>query len=55
MAKNTGRGFRHGEVRHRSQTFNPVTEQYVERETTTGKFTRVKKDGTRLKGVREEK
>ena len=44
-----------GAVRERSQTFNPVTQQYVKRDTTTGRFMDVKKDGTPFKGVRREK
>jgi hypothetical protein len=44
-----------GAVRERSQTFNPVTQQYVKRDTTTGRFMDVKKDGTPFKGVRKEK
>lgn len=44
-----------GSVRERSQTFNPVTQQYVKRDTTTGRFMDVKKDGTPFKGVRKEK
>ena len=44
-----------GAVRERSQSFNPVTQQYVKRDTTTGRFMDVKKDGTPFKGVRKEK
>ena len=44
-----------GAVRERSQTFNPVTQQYVKRDTTTGRFMDVKKDGKPFKGVRKEK
>ena len=44
-----------GAVRERSQTFNPATQQYVKRDTTTGRFMDVKKDGTPFKGVRKEK
>jgi hypothetical protein len=54
MATNTGEGHRIGSVRERSQTFNPVTERYVERDTTTGQFVRVKEDGTPFKGVAHE-
>ncbi|MEC4817314.1 MAG: hypothetical protein SAK29_29190 [Scytonema sp. PMC 1069.18] len=31
MAKNTGKGYRRGAVDNRSQTYNPVTEQWVKR------------------------
>ncbi|MFN8343982.1 MAG: hypothetical protein U0X91_03205 [Spirosomataceae bacterium] len=55
MAKNgqPGNG-RIGAVRERSQTFNPTTEQWVKRDTTTGRFTDVKQDGNPFKGVRKE-
>ena len=57
MAKNapTGDNRRIGAVKGRSQTFNPVTKQWVKRNTDTGKFMDVKSDGTKFKGVREEK
>lgn len=57
MAKNapTGDSRRIGAVKGRSQTFNPVTKQWVKRNTDTGKFMDVKSDGTKFKGVREEK
>ncbi len=55
MAKNgqPGNG-RIGAVRERSQTFNPTTQQWVKRDTTTGRFMDVKQDGTPFKGVRKE-
>lgn len=46
---------RHGAVRQRSQVFNPKTEQWVKRDTNTGKFMDVKQGGTPFKGVRKEK
>lgn len=57
MAKNgkPGDGHRNGQVRERSQTFNPVTELWVKRDTNTGRFMDVKQDGTKFKGVRREK
>jgi hypothetical protein len=57
MATNPPKGDnrRQGEVRHRSQTFNPRTEQWVKRDTGTGRFLDVKQDGTKFKGVRREK
>ena len=57
MAKNgtPGDGQRNGAVKGRSQTFNPKTEQYVKRDTSTGRFMDVKQDGTPFKGVRKEK
>lgn len=50
-----GDGHRNGQVRERSQTFNPHTDQYVKRDTNTGRFMDVKSDGTPFKGVRKEK
>jgi hypothetical protein len=57
MATNppTGDGHRNGAVRDRSQTYNPVTQQWVKRDTETGRFMDVKKDGDPFKGVRKEK
>ena len=54
MATNTGKGSRVGSVRDRSQTFNPKTEQFVERDRDSGKFTRTKQDGSPFKGVAKE-
>ena len=51
----TGDGHRIGAVRERSQTFNPNTEQWVKRDSNTGRFMDVKQDGTPFKGVRKEK
>ncbi len=48
-------GHRNGAVRERSQTYNPQTEQWVKRDTETGRFMDVKKDGDPFKGVRKEK
>ncbi len=50
-----GDGHRNGQVRERSQTFNPRTEQFVKRDTNTGRFMDVKSDGSPFKGVRKEK
>ncbi len=57
MATNppSGDGHRKGAVRDRSQTHNPRTDQWVKRDTDTGRFMDVKQDGTRFKGVRREK
>lgn len=56
MAKNTGENHRHGAVDNRSQTYNPKTDQYVKRDTTTGQFMDVKTSSpTPFKGVRKEK
>ena len=57
MATNppSGDGHRNGMVRQRSQTYNSKTQQYVKRDTITGRFIDVKQDGTPFKGVRKEK
>lgn len=57
MATNApyGDNKRQGMVRKRSQTFNPVTQQWVKRDEVTGQFMDVKADGTPFKGVRKEK
>jgi hypothetical protein len=54
MATNTGRGFRLGAVRGRSQTLNPVTRVWTKRGT-KGQFVNGKTGGTPFKGVRKEK
>lgn len=53
--KPVGDNSRIGAVRERSQTYNPKTEQWVKRDTNTGKFMDVKQDGTPFKGVTKEK
>lgn len=57
MAKNPpmGDNARKGAIKGRSQAFNPKTQQWVKRDTKTGKFIDVKQDGTPFKGVRKEK
>lgn len=57
MATNPPKGDDHrkGAVRDRSQTYNPKTEQFVKRDTDTGRFLDVKQDGAKFKGVRREK
>lgn len=50
-----GDGHRHGAVRERSQTFNPVTDTWTKRDTTTGRFIDQKADKAPFKGVRKEK
>jgi hypothetical protein len=54
MAKNTGNGYRRGAVDKRSQTYNPVTEQWVKRDAETGRFMDVKQNREPFKGVRKE-
>lgn len=57
MATNppSGDGHRNGAVKKRSQTYNPVTDQWVKRNADTGRFMDVKQDGKPFKGVRKEK
>ena len=55
MAKNTGRGFRRGAVRSRSQSRNPLTGIWTKRNRATGQFSVGKTSGGRFKGVRREK
>ena len=55
MASNTGKGFRTGAVRGRSQSLNPTTSTYTKRDTGTGRFLDGKSNGTPFMGVREEK
>ena len=54
MAKNISKS-RKGSVKNRSQVLNPSTGNYVKRDTKTGKFIDVKKDGKPFKGVKKEK
>ena len=57
MARNgkVGDGHRNGAVRKRSQTLNPKTKKWVKRDTETGRFIDVNKNGNPHKGVRKEK
>ena len=55
MGVNTGKNFREGEEKRRSQTYNPKTQEWVKRNTDTGKFVRVDKSGNPFKGVRKER
>ncbi len=50
-----GDGHRIGMVKDRSQVKNPLTNKYVKRDTTTGKFIDQRADGEPFKGVRKEK
>jgi hypothetical protein len=55
MAKNTGQGHRHGAIDDRSQTFNPKTQDWVKRDTDTGRFIdRKTSSDDPFKGVRKE-
>lgn len=47
---------RKGAVRERSQTFNPKTETWIKRDTSSGRFMDMKtSDNKPFKGVRREK
>jgi len=50
-----GDNARKGAVKERSQTFNPKTEQWIKRDSASGKFMDAKQDGLPFKGVRKEK
>lgn len=56
MATNSpsGDGHRNGAVRKRGQVLNPVTKQWVKRDTDTGRFIDVNQNGKPHKGVRKE-
>lgn len=53
MAKNTGKNFRRGAVKDRSQTYNPRTERWVKRGP-DGRFMDHKADPEPFKGVTKE-
>ncbi len=53
MATNTGRGFRRGAVRRRSQVRNPRTGRWVKRGP-NGRFLDAKADDQPFKGVKRE-
>lgn len=57
MAKNApyGDGCHKGAVTGRSQTYNPKTDAYVKRDTSTGRFMDQKADDKPFKGIRKEK
>ena len=57
MATNppSGDNHRNGQVRDRSQTYNPHTERYVKRNTEDGRFIDQKSYNKPFKGVRKEK
>lgn len=55
MAKNTGRNYRKGSVDDRTQTRDPKSGKWVERDSKTGEFKNVKSDDKPFKGVAKEK
>ena len=54
MATNTNTGSRKGAVKSRTQTFNPSNGLYVKRDSQTGQFLGVKKDGKPYKGITKD-
>ena len=50
-----GDGHRNGAVTGRSQVYNPKSETWVKRDTSSGRFMDQKQNGTPFKGVRREK
>ena len=54
MATNTGEHHKLSVLRKRSQTYNPVTDQWVKRDIIAGNFMTVKNDGKPFKGSRKE-
>ena len=59
MATDTGKGFRKGAVKDRTQTKNPVTGAWTKRDQTPGgkdrgEFMDVKSDGKKFKGIAKE-
>jgi hypothetical protein len=54
MAKNTGKGYREGAVRDRSQVHNPQTDRWTKRDVETGRFMDQKADREPFRGVRRE-
>jgi hypothetical protein len=55
MAKQTRKGYRKGAVASRSQVQNTKTGLWTKRDTTTGRFTSVKRSGGTFKGIRRER
>ncbi len=57
MEKNppTGDGRRIGELKGRSQTYNPRNDRWVKRDISTSRFMDQKSDPKPFKGVRKEK
>jgi hypothetical protein len=53
MASNTGKAYRRGAVRGRSQIRNPQEQTFVKLDSATGRFIKGRR-GTPFKGVRRE-
>ena len=54
MGRNTGKDYRRGAVRGRTQSYNPRTDSFTKRDSATGRFLDGKADGSPFKGVRRE-
>jgi hypothetical protein len=54
MAKNTSNNHRNSSVKDRTQVKNPKTDNYVKRDTDTGRFIDQKSGGKPFKGVAQE-
>ena len=54
MVTNTGKGYRQGSVKDRTQVPNPVNGNYTKRDTETGRFIDQKHGGEPFKGVAKE-
>ena len=54
MATNSVKGYRHGSVDNRTQSKNPVNNNYTKRDTNSGRFMQQKQDGKPFKGVARE-
>lgn len=52
MAGNTNSGFRKGDVKERTQVYNPATGMFMKRDTTTGRF--MAGSANKFKGVTDE-
>jgi hypothetical protein len=53
MGSNTNKGYRVGAVKDRSQIYNPKTDQFIKRDSSTGKF--ISASNNKYKGVTVEK
>lgn len=54
MTKNTGKGYRKGSIRDRTQVQNPKTDNWTKRDAESGRFMDVKEDRQAFKGVTKE-
>ncbi len=54
MATNTGKGYRQGSVRARTEAQNPTNGNWTKRDTDTGRFGEQKQDWESFQGVEKE-